>query len=339
MIIHIQLRGYLRRHKLILTSFRILTEAVERYTIAIKEDLLAVRADTGTIKEDVSVVKNFLIDEHNHSQIREQESERQQLRQWLSKCDPGSSYTQSLKKAHAGSGQWFLQHNFDPWLKSDWDHGPRILWLHGRTGTGKTVLLSSAIHYAVNAQMIASQNPASAIAYFFCSFSDKDSQSPVNMLGSYVLQLCEQVPGLWNPVASLFDEIESRQQWHGAQPTVKQLQDVMDSACASTEKILLFLDAPNESDMSETLLLSLSELVSRHKNLRLLVSSTDELEVGICCESCGPVLPVKMNSARVDGDINAFVIDRMRQELRLCRLPNTLQNDIRFTLVDNAKGS
>ena len=113
----------------------------------------------------------------------------------------------------------------------------------------------------------------------------------------------------------------------------------MDSACASTQKILLFLDAPNESDLSETLLLSLSDLVSRWKNLRFLVSSTDELEVGICCESCGPVLPVEMNSARVDNDIKDFVNSRMQKELRFRRLPNALQDDIRVALVNNAEGS
>ena len=309
---------------------------MERYTIAITEELLAVRADADAIKGDVSLVKDYVIDEHTRRHSHEQESKRQHLRQWLSKCDPEPSYEAALQKVDSGSGRWFLEHDFQTWLEGDWDDGPNTMWLHGRSGTGKTVLLSSAINYVRRMRPL---SLVSAAAYFYCSFSDKESQNPANVLGSYIVQLCMQVPEIWDLVTSLYAEVESRQHTGNAQPTAEELQKVLDCACGSTAKTLLFLDAPNESDMSERLLLLLSDLVRHQRNLRILISSTEEIDVTASCKSCDPILPVKMDPSRVNEDIASFVDTRMQTETSLRRLPRSLQSDINLVLVNNARGS
>ncbi len=84
---------------------------------------------------------------------------------------------------------------------------------------------------------------------------------------------------------------------------------------------MLFRDAPKETDMSETILHSLSELVGHHKTLGLLMSSTDELDIGASCKSCGPILPVRMDSMRENADFSSFVDWRMHDETRLRQLP------------------
>ncbi len=54
----------------------------------------------------------------------------------------------------------------------------------------------------------------------------KTRRDPVNVLGSYIVQLCEQVLGMWDLVTSLYADIEARQLSGAVQPTLEELQKV-----------------------------------------------------------------------------------------------------------------
>ena len=277
-----------------------------------------------------------MTEERTRSQICDQETKRQQLKDWVTKCDPSLPYRSSLEKALPGSGRWFLEYDFDTWLGEESNNHPRIMWLRGRSGTGKTTLLSLAINYLKNVRRW-TDTPASA--YFYCSFSTKESQSAINMLGSYIVQLCDQIPKLWDLVDSLHAELKTRPPSEHESPKIVDLEKVLDSACGLTDKMVLFLDAPNESDTSDELLKVLFQLVNNNQNLQLLISSTEGLAMDSLLSPYGLVFTVRMDYRMVDDDIYSYIESRMQNERRLKRLPIHLRNKITRKLAHNARGS
>ncbi|KAH9225372.1 hypothetical protein K456DRAFT_1327375 [Colletotrichum gloeosporioides 23] len=81
------------------------------------------------------------------------------------------------------TGRWFHEgESFERWRSQP----SSLLWLHGKTGCGKSTLCSSAIK-----QLQSSCNPSSskAVIYHFFTVTDRRSQSCDNLLRNLVLQL------------------------------------------------------------------------------------------------------------------------------------------------------
>ncbi|KAF2143172.1 uncharacterized protein K452DRAFT_213951, partial [Aplosporella prunicola CBS 121167] len=118
----------------------------------------------------------------------DQEKERQRLATWLTTFNPSSRYRVNLQNASPNSGSWFLETKFRPWVKEISRHCPRILWLRGMSGMGKTTLLTLAINYLSSSVQLKS---VPAVAYFYCSSEEDESQDVEIMMKSYIKQLCQ----------------------------------------------------------------------------------------------------------------------------------------------------
>ncbi|UKZ57639.1 hypothetical protein TrVGV298_011499 [Trichoderma virens] len=97
--------------------------------------------------------------------------DHQDLMRWLSDVDPSPIYNTALNRHEAGTSEWLLTSNqkFTTWMES-----PRsFLWLHGKAGSGKSILSSSVIKYLKDRY---DEDPSVAIAYFYFSFSDHKKQ-------------------------------------------------------------------------------------------------------------------------------------------------------------------
>ena len=317
-------------------SIRVIAAEVEKYVKIIKDDLSAMRVGNEFMREDVSELKQMIVDQQTRQETCGQEAEKQKLKEWITKCDPIETYQSCLEKASSGSGSWFLEHEFDRWLERMPDDIPRIMWLRGMSGAGKTTLISLAIEYHQKLQV---RYDMPVLAYFYCSFSAKESQSAANMLGSYIAQLCDQIPGLVDTVKSLQTEFKCRKSSEPKSLPIGDLEKTIQSACGMTRKVVLYLDAPNESDTSDEILDTLSKLVSSNSNLQLLVSSTHDLDLHRLLQLCPWVDTVEMSSRKIDHDIYSYIDGKIHQERRLRRLPTHLQNMIRETLANNAHGS
>ncbi|KAH9060258.1 hypothetical protein EDB87DRAFT_1831520 [Lactarius vividus] len=106
---------------------------------------------------------------------------KQLLRTWLSPADPSTNHNIARKAQHKGTAVWFFQGS----IFIEWKSIGSLLWVHGKPGSGKSVICSSVIQ-----EIMAVCEAGSAImAYFYFDFRDLKKQSCHDLLLSLVSQL------------------------------------------------------------------------------------------------------------------------------------------------------
>ncbi|KAF8504920.1 hypothetical protein F5888DRAFT_813389 [Russula emetica] len=144
------------------------------------DDKVAVLVDD--VKEANTAIQRSMIiaDEEKQSQLREK------LKNWLSPPNSSTNHNIARKAHHKGTTSWFFQGG----IFKEWKRSSSLLWIHGKPGSGKSVLCSGIIE-----DIIAQHEAGSARAimtYFYCDFRDEDKQSCRNILLSIISQLCAQ---------------------------------------------------------------------------------------------------------------------------------------------------
>ncbi|KAH8980672.1 hypothetical protein EDB92DRAFT_1974111, partial [Lactarius akahatsu] len=103
------------------------------------------------------------------------------LREWLSPADPSTNHNIARKAQHKGTALWFFQGG----IFFEWKSTGSLLWIHGKPGSGKSVICSSIIQ-----DIMAVCEAGSAImAYFYVDFRDLNKQTYRDLLPSLVSQL------------------------------------------------------------------------------------------------------------------------------------------------------
>ncbi|EHK19712.1 uncharacterized protein TRIVIDRAFT_123575, partial [Trichoderma virens Gv29-8] len=121
----------------------------------------------------------------------QEQKDRVELLKWLCNIDHTELYNSARNKYKDGTGEWLIDgsETFKAWeastaLKS-------FLWLHGKAGSGKSILSSSVIKH------LQSRNKGIAttvLAYFYFSFSDIQKQRVDGMLESLIKQITAHRP-------------------------------------------------------------------------------------------------------------------------------------------------
>ncbi|KAH8984849.1 hypothetical protein EDB92DRAFT_2116965 [Lactarius akahatsu] len=115
------------------------------------------------------------VDEVKWNQIK------QFLREWLSPADPSTNHNIAQKAQHKGTAVWFFQGS----NVIEWKSAGSLLWIHGKPGSGKSVICSSVIQ-----DILTVCEAGSAImAYFYFDFRELKKQSCHDLLLSLVSQL------------------------------------------------------------------------------------------------------------------------------------------------------
>ncbi|KAI0271929.1 hypothetical protein BGY98DRAFT_1179309, partial [Russula aff. rugulosa BPL654] len=110
--------------------------------------------------------------------------QQENLREWLSPPDPSINHNIARKAYHKGTASWFFQGG----IFREWKSSPSLLWIHGKPGSGKSVLCSGIIE-----DIMTQREAGSAIVtYFYCDFRDEDKQNCRNLVLSIISQLCAQ---------------------------------------------------------------------------------------------------------------------------------------------------
>lgn len=210
------------------------------------------------------------------------------------------------------------------------------MWLRGRSGLGKTVLTSIALH---RAKMMASTGSGFTLAYFYCSFADKASQDPINIIGSLIAQVCDQAPHLWSNADNLYATVISDAQRYGKRPTLRELVSLLQDCCRSTPSVLMMLDAPNESEQSHELMAALRTVCGREVGLQLFISSTEDINESILDTTFVKAMCVCIDTDTNHHDISHFIDTQLRDQPQLSRLPQSLKAEIKDALLTQAQGS
>ena len=255
---------------------------------------------------------------------------RENVRQWLAPYDANRLYEDAVQNFQEGTGEWFLDDVFRRWLEDD---SPPLLWLRARPGSGKTTLLSAAVRYAQDRNQ--SRPSSSTLAFFYCSFTDQNSQDVQNMLGSFLVQMCDSNPVCWKELENQYLKRKGKLPHEPKTMDLETMKLLVRQMSMHFQETLLFLDALNESRQHQKIFATLLNLISDGLKIRIVLSSTEEILPTISPQQG---MLVSMEANHIAKDIAKVVDLRLEADERLCDLPSNLKRDIKRTLERGSDG-
>ncbi|RNJ52610.1 hypothetical protein D7B24_003165 [Verticillium nonalfalfae] len=250
------------------------------------------------------------------------------IERWLRPPDPSINFNEAKKVRQEGAGAWLLDHPvFQSWTSGSRRH----LWLHGLSGSGKTVLSTTVLDH------IAKENDRLLIRFFF-DFGDKTKQSVDGMLRSLAFQLYQSEAG-----SSVLDaSFQTHKDGH-QQPATKILEDVVTKMLRVKKKVFIVLDALDESTTRSDLLLWIKAITSGSDlgHVQLICTSRPEAEfLREIPEIIGSNNKLPLDKQAVDGDIDSYVSAELslRREFLDMRLSDDLLSRIRSKVGGGADG-
>lgn len=252
-----------------------------------------------------------------------------ELRLWLSgHVDPSQKQDETWRDRHADTGQWFFQSSeFRTWLEGPSQQTPRVLNLIGKSGAGKTSLISGAIR---SAQSMQRDDPQTANAYFYCSFDDAASQEPVNMIGSFIAQVSAVCPNMLEGLEVDFAR--------AARPTLTDLEQRLSQTARSSSKMLLLIDAVNECKKVGPMIETLLRLAESVSDIRVLFTSTEEDPTIMALTDLQPPKATTVRMSALTADIDIFIEAKIKEKENLQRLPQEIKDEITEVLSRKADG-
>ncbi|KAH7163707.1 hypothetical protein DER46DRAFT_604910 [Fusarium sp. MPI-SDFR-AT-0072] len=107
---------------------------------------------------------------------------QRELHLWLD-GSPNERYRDSLQKRLPGTCNWILDRPvFQRWLEAEFPAGPKLLWVHGPAGFGKTILCAQVVQDL-------SRTPNTPVAHFFFTSDLESRKDPYLALRSWISQI------------------------------------------------------------------------------------------------------------------------------------------------------
>ena len=253
-----------------------------------------------------------------------------ELRAWLSgPFDPTQKHDETWRERHPDTGQWFLQsQQFQSWLEGPAQQTPRVFNIIGKSGAGKTSLISSAIKAA---QAMERDHSQTAVAYFYCSFNEAASQDPAHMVGSFISQISIVCPDMLEGLEVGFARRE--------RPTLKDLEQRLTSKIArSSLRTFLLIDAVNECKKHEPMIDALLRLAESASDIRVLFTSTEEDPLIKRLTDLQPPRATVLRMSALSADINLVIEAKIQEKKNLRGLSPAKKKEIEVVLSSKADG-
>ncbi|QYT04241.1 Ankyrin repeat protein [Trichoderma simmonsii] len=192
---------------------------------------------------------------------------------WLCDVDPSDMYNAARNRHEAGTSEWFTEGEaFESWMNN-----PRsLLWLHGKAGSGKSVLSSSIIKFL---QSKHKDDATIATAYYYFSFSDVKKQERDAMLASLIKQICCCRPNMPDSIARL-----KKHRDQDMRPPTEELQEELIATLRGFSKVHIIIDAldecPELGGRREDLMKTLRYILNAAPdNLHVICTSRKETDI------------------------------------------------------------
>ncbi|KAH9055852.1 ankyrin repeat-containing domain protein [Lactarius deliciosus] len=254
----------------------------------------------GSVTQDVKENRVAIQQVVNHVSDLNRNELRQNLRKWIAPPDPSVNYNTASDAHHKGTAAWCTKGN----TLANWRTSGSLLWIHGKPGSGKSIL-SSVIIRDIKPM---STSGSAFLAYFYFDFKDKVKQDSRALLSSLLVQLSDQ-SDMFLPIYLILDALD---------------------------------ECPYESGLPsprEKLLELLDELVKlRQPILRLCVTSRPEFDICIALE---PLATQQVSLHKERGqlqDINNYVTDVVRSDRRMRRWRDEEKDMVIEKLTEKADG-
>jgi hypothetical protein len=274
-------------------------------------------ATIGALHEDLRDLKMTLNDDiEQRRQKALSETQSRLLKTW-SPPSLDAIHARACKTWEGTSaGSWFSDGLLHDWMTSS--SAPPILVLSGKSGSGKTTVMSRAIEECVK---LLHKDPSIMTAYCYCSYSDSSSQEAKTILGTWLAQVASRLPLIAEKIDNQMDRRES--------VSCHQLEEHIISA-AQHSRLFLLLDAMNESLEQKAVNQSIDRLTKDSKNISCVVSTIH-----------GATWPksecrqVDMSASTLLPDMVTYVDDQISQHDVLAAVP---REDILAHVLGPAEG-
>ncbi|KAH9015402.1 hypothetical protein EDB85DRAFT_2295638 [Lactarius pseudohatsudake] len=261
---------------------------------------------------------------------------RKDLRKWVTPLDPSVNYNTASGAHHEGTAEWCTKGN----TLANWRASGSLLWIHGKPGSGKSIL-SSAIIRGIKPL---SNTGSVFLAYFYFDFKDKAKQDSRALLSSLLVQLSDQSDIFCDALFSLY----SAHKQGSEQPTDESLSQCLKYmlTTAGPVSIYLILDALDECPYGtglpsprETLLDLVDELVKlRLPTLRLCVTSRPEFDIRTALKPLATQQVSLHDDSGQTQDIKNYITDVVRSDRRMKRWRDEEKDMVIEKLAEKADG-
>ncbi|KAN0118906.1 hypothetical protein V8E52_004678 [Russula decolorans] len=255
------------------------TNTIDNRVGGIADNVLVVNDRVAGIDDRVAGVDERVAGVDEHSIILTGNQLRQDLRKWLSPPDPSTNHNIECNAHHKGTATWFFEgRTYKEWKSTA---SESLLWIHGKPGSGKSILCSAIIQ-DIEAMCDASQ---ATMAYFYFDFRDINKQHWRDLVPSLLIQLSAQS----GPRCDILSRLHSNHDSGARQPNDDILTRCLKEMLTLPDQrpIYLIFDALDEcSNVSgiptprKRVLQLVTELVDLHiPNLHICVTSRPEVDI------------------------------------------------------------
>ncbi|KAI9461930.1 hypothetical protein BJY52DRAFT_1146951 [Lactarius psammicola] len=261
---------------------------------------------------------------------------RKDLRKWIAPPDPSVNYNTASGAHHDGTAAWCTKGI----TVADWKTSGSLLWIHGKPGSGKSILSSVIIRDIKSLSSAGS----SLVAYFYFDFKDTKKQDSRALLSSVLVQLSDQSDISCDVLFSLY----SAHKRGSEQPTDDSLAQCLKEMLTTTGQapIYLVMDAldecPNDVGIPssrEKVLELVKDLVDlHHPYLRLCITSRPEFDIRTTLEPLATQQVSLHDESGQKQDINSYVTFVVHSDRRMKRWQDNDKDAVIENLTEKADG-
>ncbi|KAF2098299.1 hypothetical protein NA57DRAFT_39948 [Rhizodiscina lignyota] len=247
----------------------------------------------------------------------------QEIMNWISSDDFEVQQSDIISRKQAGTGKWFLEYpEFINWR----DMPKQTLFCPGIPGAGKTMMAAATIdHLKVDLPHNV------GVAFVFCNYKGKASQTEADILAAMLKQLVQVQPSAAASVFQLYEKYPMK----NTRPTPAEILGALKTALDNYTAAYIVVDALDECkdrNTREVLVKDLLEL-QQITDVRLLVTSRFIPEIEAMFKQTSP-LEVRAS----EEDVRRYVAGQLHRMPECIRQDSEIQNEIQNAIAGAVDG-